>query len=96
VGNLARHLHGTSVPGGFSSANVTPALLSHRPAVIREGFVVGCAESIQTVFLVAVPIAELAFLCSLLVPQVELRRWSAPPSNANPAAESVPSATAAQ
>jgi EmrB/QacA subfamily drug resistance transporter len=96
VGNLARHLHGISVPGGFSSANVTPALLSHLPAMVRDGFVAGYAESIQTVFLVAVPIAVLAFLCSWLIPQVELRKWSAPPSDANPAAESVPSATAAQ
>jgi EmrB/QacA subfamily drug resistance transporter len=95
VGNLTRHLHGISVPGGFSSANVTPALLGHLPAVIRDGFVAGYAESIQTVFLVAVPIAALAFLCSWLIPQVELRKWSAPPSDGNPAAESVPSATAA-
>jgi hypothetical protein len=45
----------------------------------------GYAESIQTVFLIAVPIAALAFLCSWLIPQVELRRWpSAPPQPAQP------------
>jgi EmrB/QacA subfamily drug resistance transporter len=76
VGNLARHLHGVPLPAGFTSANVTPALLAHLPAAIHAGFVAGYAESIQTVFRVAVPIAALAFLASLLIPQVELRNWT--------------------
>ena len=63
---------------GFSSADVTPALLGHLPAVVRDGLVAGYAESIQTVFLVAVPIAALAFLATWLIPQVELKQWSAP------------------
>jgi hypothetical protein len=75
VGNLARHLHGLALPRGFSSANATPALLSHLPAAVRAGFTAGYAESIQSVFLIAVPIAALAFLASWLIPQVELRRW---------------------
>jgi hypothetical protein len=37
--------------------------------------VAGYAESIQTVFLVAVPIAALAFLATWLIPQVELKQW---------------------
>jgi len=65
-----------SLPAGFSAADVTPAVLSHLSAVVRHGFVAGYAESIQTVFLVAVPIAALAFLVSWLIPQVELRKWS--------------------
>ncbi len=84
VTNLARHLHGVPLPSGFSSANVTPALLSHLPAAIHRGFVLGYAESIQTVFVVAVPVAALAFLATWLIPQVELRKW--------PIAESVPEA----
>jgi EmrB/QacA subfamily drug resistance transporter len=76
VGNLAKHLHGVSLPAGFSSADVTPAVLSHLAAAVRQGFVAGYAESIQTVFLVAVPIAALAFGVSWLIPQVELRKWS--------------------
>jgi EmrB/QacA subfamily drug resistance transporter len=84
VGNLAKHLHGVSLPAGFTSANVTPALLGHLPAAVHAGFVAGYAESIQTVFIVAVPIAALAFLASLLIPQVELRKWTP--------AESVPAA----
>ena len=57
VGNLARHLHGTSLPPGFSSADATPALLARLPAAVHQAFVLGYAESIQTVFIVAVPIA---------------------------------------
>ncbi len=75
IGNLASHLHGAPVPAGFSSASVTPALLAHLPAAVRHGFVAGYAESIQTVFTIAVPIAALAFLASWLIPQVELRQW---------------------
>ena len=75
VSNLAKHLHGVSLPHGFSSADATPALLSHLPAAVHAGFVAGYAESIQTVFLVAVPIAALAFLATWLIPQVELKRW---------------------
>jgi len=76
VGNLAKHLQGVRLPSGFSSADVTPALLSHLPSAIHQGFVAGYAESIQTVFIVAVPIAALAFLATWLIPQVELRKWS--------------------
>jgi EmrB/QacA subfamily drug resistance transporter len=75
VGNLASHLHGISLPKGFTSADVTPGVLSHLPAAVHQGFVAGYAESIQTVFLVAVPIAALAFLATWLIPQVELKRW---------------------
>jgi EmrB/QacA subfamily drug resistance transporter len=75
VGNLGKHLHGVHLPAGFSSADATPALLSHLPAAVHSGFVAGYAESIQTVFIVAVPIAALAFLATWLIPQVELRKW---------------------
>ncbi len=75
VGDLAAHLHGLSLPTGFSAADATPATLSHLPALVHLGFVAGYAESIQTVFLIAVPIAALAFLASWLIPQVELKQW---------------------
>jgi EmrB/QacA subfamily drug resistance transporter len=75
VGNLARQLHGTRIPGGFHASNVTPALLNHLPAPVHQAIVAGYAESIQTVFRVAVPIALLAFLATWFIPQVELRQW---------------------
>ena len=87
IGNLASHLHGLSLPGGFSAADVTPAALSHLSAAVHSGFVAGYAESIQTVFLIAVPIAVLAFLASWLIPQVELKQWGAPAASAAPTAE---------
>jgi hypothetical protein len=74
AGNLASHLHRLALPSGFSSADVTPAALSHLPAAVHAGFVAGYAASIQNVFLIAVPIAALAFLATSLIPQVELRR----------------------
>jgi len=52
--------------------------------------VTGYAQSIQTVFLVAVPIAALAFLATWLIPQVELKRWpeaAAASPDASPDAE---------
>jgi EmrB/QacA subfamily drug resistance transporter len=75
ISNLATHLHGLGLPPGFSSADATPALLSHLPPAVHAGFVAGYAESIQTVFIVAVPIAALAFLATWLIPQVELKQW---------------------
>jgi hypothetical protein len=97
VGNLASHLHGVRLPAGFSASDATPALLSHLPAVVHHAFVAGYAETIQTVFLVAVPIAVLAFLATWFIPQVELQQWTptkvpgtpadsaSPPSAAEPA-----------
>jgi EmrB/QacA subfamily drug resistance transporter len=76
IGNLASHLHGVTLPHGFSSADVTPAVLSHLSAAVRNGFVAGYAESIQTVFLIAVPIAALAFVATWFIPQLELKRWT--------------------
>jgi EmrB/QacA subfamily drug resistance transporter len=96
VGNLAKHLHGLALPHGFSSANVTPALLSHLPAAVHAGFVGGYAESIQTVFLIAVPIAALAFLATWLIPQVELRRWPEASSSVPQADTTQTAAAAAQ
>jgi EmrB/QacA subfamily drug resistance transporter len=85
IGNLTRHLHGVALPKGFSSADITPAVLSHLSEAVRTGFVAGYAESIQTVFLIAVPIAALAFIATWFIPQVELRRWNTGPAQADAA-----------
>jgi hypothetical protein len=82
VGNLASHLHGIHLPAGFSAADATPALLGKLPALVHAGFVAGYAESIQTVFLVAVPIAALAFVATWFIPQVELKQWPEPNAEA--------------
>jgi EmrB/QacA subfamily drug resistance transporter len=85
IGNLASHLHGVALPKGFSSADITPAVLSHLSEAVRTGFIAGYAESIQTVFLIAVPIAALAFIATWFIPQVELRRWNTGPAQADAA-----------
>lgn len=77
VGDLRTHLHGLSLPAGFSAADVTPAAMAHLPAAVRTGFVGGYAASIQSVFLYSVPIAALAFLVSWFIPRLELKRWDA-------------------
>jgi hypothetical protein len=93
VGNLASHLHGVTLPHGFSAADATPAVLRHLPAAVHQGFVAGYAQSIQMVFLIAVPIAALAFLATWLIPQVELKRW--PEAGPEAPAAGLPDATAA-
>ena len=96
IGNLTRHLHGATLPSGLGSSSVTPALLHHLSAAVRLGFVGGYAESIQTVFVIAAPIAFLAFVASLLIPHVELRRQirSAEPAPGADSTAFVPSAPA--
>jgi EmrB/QacA subfamily drug resistance transporter len=74
VGNLVRHLGRAKLPHGLSSSSVTPAILDKLPAAVHHGIAAAYAESIQTVFIIAAPIAGLAFLVSWLIPQVELRR----------------------
>jgi EmrB/QacA subfamily drug resistance transporter len=80
VGNLVRHLGHAKLPSGLSSSSVTPAVLGKLPAAVHHGLVGAYAESIQTVFVIAAPIAVLAFFASLLIPQLELRRAVGAPS----------------
>ena len=74
VGNLVRHLGTAKLPAGLSSSNVTPAILDKLPAAVHHGLAAAYAESIQTVFIIAAPIAFIAFLGAWLIPEVELRR----------------------
>ncbi|MGH9046998.1 MAG: MDR family MFS transporter [Acidimicrobiales bacterium] len=73
VGDLVKHLGGARLPSGLSSSSVTPAVLSKLPPIVHHGIAAAYAESIQTVFVIATPVALLAFLVSWLVPHVELR-----------------------
>jgi EmrB/QacA subfamily drug resistance transporter len=74
VGNLVRHLGTAKLPTGLSSASVTPAILDKLPQAVHHGIAAAYAESIQTVFVIAAPIAGIAFLVSWLIPQLELRQ----------------------
>jgi hypothetical protein len=73
VGNLARHLGKLKLPRGLSSASVTPAILDKLPPAVHHGLAAAYAESIQTVFAIAAPIAAIAIFAAWLIPHVELR-----------------------
>lgn len=90
AGNLASRLHGVTLPAGIASSSVAPAMLGHLPAAIRHGFTAAYSASITTVFLIAVPVAALAFLAAWLIPRVELRRSTGAP----PAARDTENSTA--
>jgi len=74
VGNLVRHLGGAKLPSGLSSSGITPAILDRLPTLVRHGLVSAYAESIQTVFVIAAPIAVIAFFFAWFIPHVELSR----------------------
>ena len=73
AGNLVKHLGRATLPHGLSSSSVTPAILDRLPTVVHHALAAAYAESIQTVFVVAVPIGVVAFIASWFIPQVELR-----------------------
>jgi EmrB/QacA subfamily drug resistance transporter len=55
-------------------SSLDPTTLSQLPAATYAAVVAGIAETIATVFLIAVPIAALAFALSWLLPEMALRR----------------------
>ncbi len=74
IGDLARALHGVSLPAGISaSGGASPAVLEHLPAAIRSGYISGYAQALHTVFLYAVPVGALAFCLTFLLKELPLR-----------------------
>jgi MFS family permease len=71
-GRLAAHLHGLSVPKGIG-ATISPAELAHLAPPVRAAIVAAYSSTVDTVFLVAVPIAAVAFALTWLLPEVRLR-----------------------
>ncbi len=76
TGRLASDLKGLTVPKGLS-ASVSPAALAHLAPAVRNGVVAAYTSTIQTVFVIAVPIAAVAFLLTFLLPEIRLRRTMA-------------------
>ena len=76
VSNVVNALHLSSVPATLRSSlgAADPTSLAHLPPAIHAGVVAGLVHTIQTVFLIATPIALLAFALSWLLPEVELRQ----------------------
>jgi EmrB/QacA subfamily drug resistance transporter len=64
----------SSLPPGLTiSTAENAATIRHLPAVVRVEFVHAYAQSLSTVFLVAVPITAVAFILSWVLPEVRLR-----------------------
>lgn len=74
AGNLRRYLHGVPIPRNVTSQIDNPALVAKLPPALQAGIVQGVSHTVETVFLVGVPIAALSFLLSWLLPEVPLRR----------------------
>ncbi len=74
TGNIVHYLRGVTVPTGLSRSSVSPASLAKLPPQVHAGYIQAYAHSLQTVFLVAVPIAGVAFLLTWLLPELKLRK----------------------
>ena len=69
---LASALRGIPVPKNVG-ATVSPGELAHLPPPILHGIIGAYSSTIDTVFLVSVPIAAVAFLLTWLLPEIHLR-----------------------
>jgi len=73
AGRLRHYLAGVPVPPTLHSSSVSPEILARLPETIRHGYQQAFASSLDTVFLVAVPIGAVAFLLALMIPDARLR-----------------------
>ncbi len=74
VTNVVKALHLAQAPAGFSLNTDNPAAIHKLPAAAQAGVVEGIAHTIQTMFLIGVPIAFVAFLLSWTLPEISLRK----------------------
>ncbi len=74
IGNVVHALHLTKAPAGFSLNAESPATIHKAPPLYQAGIVDGIAHTVQTMFLIGVPIAFVAFLLSWTLPEIELRK----------------------
>ncbi len=74
--NVVHALHLRAPPPALKAAlsSADPTSLARLPAAVHAGVVAGMVHTIQTVFLIGVPFAVLAFALSWLLPDVELRK----------------------
>jgi MFS family permease len=74
--NVIHALHLNAVPSNLNSSlsGADPTSLRRLPPIIHAGVVSGMVHTIQTVFLIGVPIAAVAFVLSWLLPEIELRK----------------------
>ena len=74
--NVIHSLHLDSVPAGLRSSlsGADPKSLDRLPPAMHAGVVAGMVHTIQTVFLIGVPVAVVAFVLLWLLPDIELRK----------------------
>jgi len=73
VTNVLHALHLTAPPHGLSLSADNPDAIRQLPPAIQAGVIDGVAHTIQTMFLIGVPIALVAFLLSWTLPEVPPR-----------------------
>nr|MDT0664072.1 hypothetical protein [Micromonospora sp. DSM 115978] len=73
-GKLSDQLAGVQLPPGFALSETSPHLVASLPPAVHAGFVQAYSDSLQVVFLVAVPIGLVAFALSWLLPEIRMRR----------------------
>ncbi|MDA2813775.1 MFS transporter [Nocardiopsis sp. RSe5-2] len=80
-GNIADRLRGVPVPPGFDASGLesSPDALAQAPEAVRTAVLAAYSDSVDTVFLYAVPVALAAFVLSLFLRQVPLRTTIEPP-----------------
>jgi DNA-binding MarR family transcriptional regulator len=74
LGNVLHALHLAKVPAGLNLNAENPSAIHGLPAPVQAGVVNGIAHTVQTMFLIGVPIAFVAFLLSWTLPELELRK----------------------
>ena len=71
--NVLHALHLTAQPHGLSLSVDNPDAIRSLPTAVQAEVIEGIAHTIQTMFLIGVPIAFVAFLLSWTLPEVPLR-----------------------
>jgi EmrB/QacA subfamily drug resistance transporter len=74
VTNVLHALHLSRAPAGFSLNGDNPSAIHHLPLALQEGIINGIAHTVQTIFLIGVPIAFVSFILSWTLPELELRK----------------------
>ncbi len=74
VANILSRLHLNRVPHGFNLNSANPAVIKHLPPDVQAAIVEGIAHTVQSLFLIGVPIAFVAFLLSWTLPEIALRK----------------------
>ena len=74
VSNVVKALHLTRAPAGFSLNAQNPSVIHKLPPALESGVIHGIAQTVQTMFLIGVPIGFVAFLLSWTLPEIELRK----------------------